>query len=167
MLCEFFGYLRVRYKSKTLKMNKIHRMNKNLLKIFLMMTISLTFNSCTEKQKFDKGLELEKKRINMTTKNLIGNTYEWKYKESTYHITLKSDSTVHWKLTEGNYPGPTEETDKYVSSQIDENKFFISWVEESGLGVYSVLDFETMNLYTQGSQDGQLYVNPGKIKKVD
>ncbi|ASW73830.1 hypothetical protein IQ37_06870 [Chryseobacterium piperi] len=131
------------------------------------MSIPLVFNSCTEKQKSDENTELKSKATQITVKDLIGTTYEWKYKESTYHITLKSDSTVHWKLTKGDYLGPTEETDQYVSSQIDDHKLFISWVEKSGLGVYSVLDFETMNLHTQGSQDGQLYVNPGTIKKIN
>lgn len=142
-------------------------MNRNVIAIALMMSIPLVFNSCTEKQKSNENTELKSKATRITVKDLIGTTYEWKYKEATYHITLKSDSTVHWKLTKGDYPGPTEETDQYVSSQIDDHKLFISWVEKSGLGVYSVLDFEIMNLHTQGSQDGQLYVNPGTIKKID
>ncbi|MCQ9636853.1 hypothetical protein MP477_18015 [Chryseobacterium sp. WG23] len=146
---------------------KTNLMNKNLLTLFLMMIIPLLSNSCTEKQKTDERQELPNKTGNtVNIQDLIGSTYEWKYKEYTYHITLTSDSTVHWKLIKGDYPGATEETDTYVYSQLDKNKIFISWIEKSGLGISAVLDFETMNLYTHGSQEGSLYVNPGKIKKI-
>lgn len=142
-------------------------MNKNVLALFLIMVVPLVPSSCTEKQKIDETKELTDKTNNtVNIRDLIGSTYEWKYQEYTYHITLTSDSTVHWKLIKGDYPGPTEETDQYVYSQLDKNKIFISWIEKSGLGVYAVLDFETMNLFTHGSQDGHLYVNPGKIKKI-
>lgn len=141
-------------------------MKKSLVGIVIATTISVIFNSCTEKEKFTEKTNDNAARI-ISIKDLIGKTYEWEYKEATYQITLKSDSTIHWKLIKGIYPGPTEETDKYVSSKIDDHKLFISWVENSGLGVHSVVDFKTMNLYTQGSQDGHLYVNPGTIKEIE
>ncbi|GEN69055.1 MoaF-related domain-containing protein [Chryseobacterium rhizosphaerae] len=142
-------------------------MNKNVLTLFLIVMASLVSNACTEKPKTEKKQEITNKTDNMVNiRNLIGSTYEWKYKEYTYHITLLSDSMVHWKLIKGDYPGATEETDTYVYSPLDQTKIFISWIEKSGLGISAVLDFETMNLYTHGSQNGSLYVNPGKIKKI-
>ena len=100
-------------------------------------------------------------------KDIIGKTYEFNYSdEYVYHIKFESDSTVNWKLVKGEFPRATEETDKYIATQVSENVLFVSWVEKSELGYCNIMDFNTNNLTTHARQDNSVFVNPGKFKEV-
>ncbi|WP_276965522.1 phenolic acid decarboxylase [Chryseobacterium sp.] len=132
--------------------------------LFFLLTISIFLTSCDEK----KQSKMEKQVLNKTElKDIIGKTYEFNYSDKyVYHIKFESDSTVNWKLVKGEFPGAREETDKYISTQINENVLFVSWVEKSGLGYCNIMDFNTNNLTTHARQDNSVFVNPGKFKEV-
>lgn len=107
------------------------------------------------------------KKMNIELKHIIGKTYEFNYSEEfVYHIKFESDSTVNWKLVKGEFPGASEETDKFISTKISDNVLFISWVEKSGLGYSNIMDFNTNILTTHARQDNSVFVNPGKFKEV-
>lgn len=74
-------------------------------------------------------------------KDLIGKTIEYRYGESVYHVTMDSDSLMHWEAMAGEEKGVYEE-ETYIIESIDETKLFITWGEANGIGVSQVLDFE-------------------------
>lgn len=134
--------------------------------LIILLTISIFTTSCNEnnKSRMQKQV-LNKNKIEL--KHIIGKTYEFNYSDQyVYHIKFKSDSTVNWKLIKGEFPGAIEETDKYISTQINENVLFVSWVEESGLGYCNIMDFSTNTLTTHARQDNSVFVNPGKFNEV-
>lgn len=136
--------------------------------LFSLLTISIFLTSCNENKqsKMDKQILIEN-QTKTDLKGLIGKTYEFNYSEEyVYHIKFESDSTVYWKLVKGEFPGATQETDKYISTQISENIIFVSWVEKSGLGYSSIMDFSTNNLTTHGREGNSVFENPGKFKEV-
>ena len=133
---------------------------------FILLTISIFLTSCTENKqsKMEKQM-LDKNKTEL--KDIIGKTYEFNYSdEYVYHIKFESDSTVNWKLVKGEFQGATEETDKYIATQVSENVLFVSWVEKSELGYCNIMDFNTNNLTTHARQDNSVFVNPGKFKEV-
>lgn len=131
--------------------------------LFILITISIFLTSCKDNKNQPIA---DKKKIEL--KNIIGKTYEFNYSEEfVYQIKFESDSIVNWKLIKGEFPGATQETDKFISTQISDNILFISWVEKSGLGYANVMDFNTNNLTTHARQDSSVFVNPGKFKEVE
>lgn len=138
---------------------------KNLLFSLLIGAIFLI--SCQDKKESISKPEVEDAKIpKIKLKDLIGNTYEFDYSKYVYHIKIESDSTVFWKLIKGDFEGASEGTDKYIYSQLDDNMHFISWTEASGLGLYNILDFETNKLTTHAIENGVMFINPGRFKKV-
>ncbi|WBV56399.1 hypothetical protein PFY10_19615 [Chryseobacterium daecheongense] len=134
--------------------------------LIILLTTSIFTTSCNENNKSRmKNQVLNKNKIEL--KDIIGKTYEFNYSDQyVYHIKFESDSTVNWKLIKGEFPGAIEETDQYISTQINENMLFISWVEESGLGYCNIMDFNTNTLTTHARQDNSVFVNPGKFNEV-
>jgi hypothetical protein len=72
---------------------------------------------------------------------LLGKTIEYRYGESVYHVTINSDSTLHWKAVAGNEVG-VKADETYVAEWIDFKRLFITWGEANGTGVSQILDFE-------------------------
>jgi len=73
--------------------------------------------------------------------SLIGKTIEYRYGENVYHVTLDTDSTLHWEAKAGDEIG-ARESETYVAEWLDPQKLFITWGEANGIGVSQVLDFE-------------------------
>ncbi len=137
-------------------------MNKILLTLLVFIT---TLLSCNDVQKSTDILT--ETNTNMELKDLIGNTYEFKYLKSSYNIRIQSDSTIYWKLVGGNMEDGSEGSNKYIHSQINDNILFISWIEDSGLELYNVLNFEDHTLTTHGNMNGQMFVNQGTFRPVE
>jgi hypothetical protein len=79
-------------------------------------------------------------RIVIKPEDLIGKTIEYRYGESIYHVTIDSDSTMHWEAMAGDEKG-TLQSETYVIASVDDSKLFITWGED-GIGVAQVLDFK-------------------------
>ena len=84
--------------------------------------------------------------VSMTAKDLIGKTIEYRYGEDIYHVTLDTDSTMHWEAMAGAEKG-IKENETYFMEAIDDNKMFITWDEANGIAVAQVLDFEKGIVY--------------------
>lgn len=98
--------------------------------------------------------------------DLIGKTIEYRYGESIYHVTIDSDSTLHWEAMAGDEKG-TRENETYVIASIDDSKVFITWGEENGIGVAQVLDFEKGLVYNHLLRGRDVTAGEGEIKVLD
>jgi len=106
---------------------------------------------------------LEKSQKEFTPRDLIGKTIEYRYGESIYHVTIDSDSTMHWQAMAGDEKGAYE-NETYFMESIGDNKIFITWDEANGIGVAQVLDFNEGKVYNHLLQDRKLRNGYGTIK---
>lgn len=95
--------------------------------------------------------------------DMIGKTIEYRYGESVYHVTIDSDSTMHWEAMAGDEKG-TLENETYVIASIDDSKLFITWGEENGIGVAQVLDFKKGIVYNHLLRGRAVSAGEGEIK---
>ncbi len=98
--------------------------------------------------------------------DLIGKTIEYRYGESIYHVTIDSDSTMHWKAMAGDEKG-TLENETYVIASVDDSKLFITWGEENGIGVAQVLDFKKGLVYNHLLRGWAVSTGMGEIEILD
>jgi phenolic acid decarboxylase len=78
--------------------------------------------------------------------SLVGKTIEYRYDESVYHVTIDTDSTLHWEAVAGDEKG-VKANETYVAEFVAPQKYFITWGEENGIGVSQILDFEKGKVY--------------------
>ena len=95
--------------------------------------------------------------------DLIGRTIEYRYGESVYHVTLDTDSTMHWEAMAGEEKGAFER-ETYFMESVGGNRIFITWDEANGIGVSQVLDFNQGKVYNHLLQDRKLRNGHGEIR---
>ncbi len=95
--------------------------------------------------------------------DLIGQTIEYQYGESIYHVTIDSDDQLHWEAVAGDELGvKAEET--YVAEWIGPGKLFITWGEANGTGVSQVLDFDNGKVYNHLIRGRDVSQGEGEIR---
>jgi len=94
--------------------------------------------------------------------NIIGKTYLFDYGIYAYDIKITSDTSLHWKLVKGNFEGPDNGDNPYLSSAIADGIIFLSWKEESGMQFYNLMNLNTGKLTTHANTDG-MAVNMGTV----
>ena len=104
--------------------------------------------------------------VAMTPKDLVGKTIEYRYGEDIYHVTVDTDSTMHWEAMAGAEKG-IKENETYFMESIDDNKMFITWDEANGIGVAQVLDFETGVVYNHLLINRKLRNGRGEISVLN
>lgn len=105
-------------------------------------------------------------RVVLTPKDLVGKTIEYRYGESIYHVTLDTDSTMHWEAMAGEEKG-VYENETYIIESLDDARMFITWSEANGIGVAQVLDFEKGIVYNHLLKGRAVSNNMGEIAIVD
>jgi len=105
-------------------------------------------------------------RFVIKPKDLIGKTIEYRYGESVYHVTIETDSTMHWEAMAGDEKG-TLENETYVIASVDDSKLFITWGEENGIGVAQVLDFKKGMVYNHLLRGRAVSAGTGEIKILE
>jgi hypothetical protein len=105
----------------------------------------------------------QKPVITIKPQDLIGKTIEYRYGEHVYHVTLDTDSTLHWEAMAGDEKGAHEE-ETYVIESIDHARLFITWGEANGIGVAQVLDFEKGIVYNHLLRGRDVSMGNGDIK---
>jgi hypothetical protein len=96
---------------------------------------------------------------------LIGQTLEYRYGESIYHVTFDSDSTLHWEAVAGDETG-AKENETYVAEWIESQKLFITWGEANGIGVSQILDFEKGKVYNHLLRNRDASLSEGEIRII-
>ena len=66
-------------------------------------------------------------------------------------------------MTKGDSPGPNEGNETYFLTEITEDIAFISWVEASGLGIYTVINLKSSELFTHARDKGTTHVSVGPV----
>ena len=94
---------------------------------------------------------------------LIGKQLSFDYGDYAYAITILSPSELNWRLTKGDYPGPKEGNETYFLTEITEDIAFISWVESSDLGIYTVINLKSSELFTHARDKGTTHVSVGTV----
>ena len=136
---------------------------------FLLLLLFFSTISCNKHDHPHPHDQLQEERHPNTTlapSDLIGKTIEYQYGESIYHVTIDTESELHWEAMAGDEKGVKEdETYKIVS--IDDQKLFITWGEANGIGVSQVLDFEKGVVYNHLLRGRDITIGTGKIKIID
>lgn len=129
-------------------------------RFYLFMGLLIIVASCQQKTiDAHKGVVIK-------PSDLIGKTIEYRYGESVYHVTLDTDSTLHWEAMAGDEKGAYEE-ETYVIESIDHVRLFITWGEANGIGVAQVLDFEKGIVYNHLLRGRDVSMGGGNIKLLD
>ncbi|MBP6793982.1 MAG: hypothetical protein KA143_02960 [Saprospiraceae bacterium] len=97
--------------------------------------------------------------------DLVNKTLEYTYGESIYHVLFDSDSTMHWEAMAGDEKG-IKANETYLAEHVGENKIFITWSEENGIGVSQLLDFEKGIVYNHLIKGRKISTGSGKIKLI-
>ena len=130
----------------------------------LLLILSLAFLiSC---QNNDINKEPEEKEESNTEIEIIGKTIEYKYGESIYHLTIDTDSTLHWMGMTGDEKGHGG-NEQYIMDRLPNGEIFITWGEENGTGVSQVLDFKNSKVYNHLSWDREVATGSGKIRILE
>jgi ankyrin repeat protein len=103
---------------------------------------------------------------NKSSLNLVGKTIEYRYGESVYHVTIDSDTALHWEAMAGDETG-VKENESYVAEWIDSEKLFISWGEANGIVVSQILDFEKGKVYNHLVRNREPSMGEGQIRILD
>lgn len=110
--------------------------------------------------------EIEESVKTVSPSSLIGKTIEYRYGEDIYHVTLDTDSTLHWAGIEGGEKGvKAEET--YFMEALDSSRIFINWDEENGIAVAQVLDFAQGKVYNHLMINRKLRNGYGEIRVLE
>jgi len=73
------------------------------------------------------------------TSEIIGKSATLEFSKFKVIETFVSDSTLHWKHIDND--GTVTEADEHVSyKKLNDNQFFINWIEKTGLTVSQILD---------------------------
>jgi MoaF C-terminal domain len=102
-------------------------------------------------------------KFTITPKELVGKTIEYQYGESIYHVTLETDTKMHWEAMAGDEKGTYEE-ETYIIESVDDSKIFITWGEANGIGVSQILDFEDGIVYNHLLRGRDATMGRGSIK---
>ena len=124
------------------------------------IALLITVISCQQKSSENPNVS------SINPRDLVGKTIQYQYGESIYHVTLDTDTTMHWEAMAGDEKG-TLENETYVLESIDESKLFITWGEANGIGVAQVLDFEKGIVYNHLLRGRDVSKGSGVIKIVE
>ncbi|WP_109831877.1 MoaF-related domain-containing protein [Reichenbachiella versicolor] len=133
-------------------------------RILFALMILAAMASCKRQNQVKNEQVIEK----VTTESIIdlpGKTLEYDYGDYVYQIDFKSDSILHWECIKGDEKGANAD-ENYATQRLNAHTFFISWVEESGLGVSQVINLKenVINCYLKIDKD--IIPLEGKIREI-
>lgn len=131
-------------------------------RIYTLIILLFAFLLISCKPSADESTE----SIVIKPQDLIGKTIEYRYGESVYHVTIDTDSTLHWEAMAGDEKG-ARENETYVIASIDDSKLFITWGEENGIGVAQVLDFDKGIVYNHLLRGREVSKGEGEVKVLE
>ena len=94
---------------------------------------------------------------------LAGHRFEQVYENGvTYLISFQCERTLGWEIITGPDAGHAA-TRFYDSVQIAPNIYFITWLEEEGVVISQVADYNQMVVYTSLACDGNHILLKGRL----
>ena len=125
----------------------------------LFIGLAIILNACEQKPTENNTSISNKPK----PEDLIGKTIEYQYGENIYHVTIDSDSLMHWEAMAGAEKGALE-NETYIIEPIEDGSLFITWGEANGIGVAQVLDFERGVVYNHLLRGRAVRSEQGKIR---
>ena len=99
-------------------------------------------------------------------KELNGKIIEYNYGEDIYRIEFKEGGRLKWECVAGEEKGRAA-FEEYVITKINDQSFFISWVEEEGTIVSQIIDLEEMKVNTYFVISENIIPIKGTLKFVE
>ncbi len=84
------------------------------------------------------------------------------YADETYRIEILDHTRLRWTRTRGAKTGVTDE-ESYVATHLGAQRWLITWIEATGLGLTSAIDLSTRQLVTHANEDRSAFENPGMV----
>jgi hypothetical protein len=103
---------------------------------------------------------------NKKSPQLIGRTIAYTYGSDVYHLTIDSDSTLHWEAKVGPEKG-LKGNEQYTADWLNEHQFFISWYEANNVGVSQILDFKEGKVFNHLLSGRKAHKGFGQIKLLE
>ena len=101
----------------------------------------------------------------MAKDGVVGERLEFIYAEETYLIEVLDATSLRWTRTVGDPVGTTDD-ERYVWSAIDDDRWLITWIEATGLGLSSVVDLVDGTLTTHANMGRDVFVNAGHVRRA-
>lgn len=136
-------------------------MKKNL--ILLSLLASCASPPADQPAEEKQPMDLASATVAYTPDSLVGKTIEYRYGSDVYHVTIDTDSTLHWRGIEGGEKGVTG-NETYFMESLDPSRIFISWDEANGIAVSQVLDFSQGKVYNHLMINRALRNGHGEIR---
>ncbi len=124
--------------------------------VFILLLIAACTNKIREGTNND-GVDIPGRSI-----DLIGKTIQYVYGEDIYHVTVDTDSTLHWEAVSGAEVG-VKANEQYKMHRLGDRTIFITWGEENGIGVSQVLDFDNGVVYNHLLRGRDVSIGTGEI----
>lgn len=140
---------------------------KNLFLLFI-VSAALIIAACSGNTSSEPVSEASEDTVSVvfTPGDLVGKTIEYRYGEDIYHVTIDTDSTMHWEAMAGAEKG-VKENETYIIESIDDSRMFITWSEANGIGVSQILDFEKGLVHNHLIKGRNVSKNMGEITLLD
>ncbi|MCX2680071.1 MoaF N-terminal domain-containing protein [Galbibacter sp. EGI 63066] len=131
--------------------------------IFAIMILTTIISCKNETRKVE--VTQEEKSIPKKIVSLSGKILEYNYGDYVYKVNFKSENKLHWKCIKGDEKGK-EADETYSTQRLNNYTFFISWVEQDGLGVSEVINLKdnTVNCFLK--IDKEIIPLIGKIREL-
>jgi phenolic acid decarboxylase len=100
----------------------------------------------------------------LASESYYGN-FIYKYKDGdTYRVTVKDSKNMKWESIAGSEKGAfgIETPQRF---KVNDNVFFVTWVEKSGINVTQVIDLKNMKVYSTIIDGKERYVLEGKVSR--
>lgn len=115
------------------------KMKQTKILIVVAVVTMLFLQACNGNKSLDA--KVSKDVQSNVSSEIIGNVCTITFPQFKVEETFVSDTIVHWKIVDEE--GATTESDEVISyKKLNDNLFFISWIEKTGLTVSQVLDVE-------------------------
>lgn len=113
-------------------------MKKKII-ITLLLSIALFIGCQTNDNKTSNEKVTEGEVSKDVSYEIVGKTSIITFPEFSVEETFVSDSILHWRIVDEKGT-VTEEDEKISYRKINNNQFFVNWIEKSGLTVSQVID---------------------------
>lgn len=123
---------------------------KNLTIILLSLII---FSACNNKEKQDKATAVKNNKA-VDSSTIIGKKAMLDYADFKAEVHYISDKEIHWKTTDSKGV-LTEGHEKISYKRLNENLYFLNWIEKDGYTVSQIIDTKnkTVNTFTSFNDD--------------
>ncbi len=101
----------------------------------------------------------------MPSERPVGHQFEFIYDSETYLVEILDLETLRWTRTHGDSVGATD-VERYVWSSVDEDRWLVTWIEATGLGLSSLVDVANRRLITHGNSGRAVFTNTGEVRPV-